>query len=306
MDYKGPFTFIDFKWNASYSTSEPFAVFYLHTGAFNHVYGGLAIAQLFTTGLETRFRIYEKEFKNLNSPRNPCAPAEEVVKCRNKCMDRILLQNLTCGLPFINLTLTLLKSRTCTSIEEIANNFWKTWTITKSMAKIVKSCHCKRKCNEIKYSLHMDTESTKLISHNHTQLKLLFAAETHETLIEKEVFSLSALASDIGGTLGLYLGLSVFTIIDLISFVVRRLICKYHLVPLPNSLPGGEEEEEDSAIDIFEDSSIDSTTPEPTMGNEETQAERNIDPTPTDNVPLRYSYVTRSGRGVKTPVRLDV
>uniref|UniRef100_T1IXI4 Uncharacterized protein n=1 Tax=Strigamia maritima TaxID=126957 RepID=T1IXI4_STRMM len=110
MKYRGHFTFIDLAWKdveTFYSFTKPFGdnlIFYLHSDTFEHAHDD--------------FRIHAEEFKNLNLRRNPCAPAEQVVKCVNDCINQVLLKRLNCGLPFVNSTLPK-----CTTLYQTMENY---------------------------------------------------------------------------------------------------------------------------------------------------------------------------------------
>uniref|UniRef100_T1ITG4 Uncharacterized protein n=1 Tax=Strigamia maritima TaxID=126957 RepID=T1ITG4_STRMM len=284
-----------------------------------------------------------KRFKLLNRTDQLCDINKVVNKCQLNCIENALKNISHCRLPFTSLS----ELPWCVTQSDVTNMLKKVKDFILSF-NYMEKCVCPKICDQIEYNRYLEFIEIG----NETSLSIVFAHNIIEEIEEYYAYTVIPFICDLGGSLGLFLGLSILSvcqkhrietqkknydshkgvrelstlkvgeavwIIDLRrqgiitaldtaprSYIIetdKRTIRRnrYHLVPLPNSLPGGEEEEEDSAIDIFEDSSIDSTTPEPTMGNEETQAERNIDPTPTDNVPLRYSYVTRSGRGVKTP-----
>uniref|UniRef100_T1IXI3 Uncharacterized protein n=1 Tax=Strigamia maritima TaxID=126957 RepID=T1IXI3_STRMM len=202
IEYKGSlFTYVQVIWNTGNAPKENTLFFFLHGDTFKHVHDSIIIAEEALIGFSTKYRIYAKEYNHLNLRQNPCAPPEEVVKCLHNCIDANLLQNLTCGLPVINSELPL-----CTDFDTTMKNYELVVYYSLMMTKNFKTCQCKRKCNEIKYTLHKDDENKN--GNKETELILLYADETHQTLTEREIYSLSALLSDIGGTIGLYLGIT--------------------------------------------------------------------------------------------------
>uniref|UniRef100_T1IXI6 Uncharacterized protein n=1 Tax=Strigamia maritima TaxID=126957 RepID=T1IXI6_STRMM len=143
MQYRGQHTVLSLYWNTT-EVSYGSKSFFLYGDTFKHVHDGIIIAEDAFVGYSTKYRIYAKEFKNLNLPPNPCASPEEVVTCINNCIEKQLLKNVTCRFPFINSTLL----DECISIKQTVISFWKAWDTIINIAKHSYGCHCKRKCNE--------------------------------------------------------------------------------------------------------------------------------------------------------------
>uniref|UniRef100_T1J5J9 Uncharacterized protein n=1 Tax=Strigamia maritima TaxID=126957 RepID=T1J5J9_STRMM len=217
-EYRGPYTYYEIIWNSSNSV-EPILgneyIFFLHDDTFKHRHDGILKAENALYNYNSNFRIYAKELKNLNSKRNPCGTAEEVNVCLNDCIDKQILKQITCRIPItINKT-----QEDCTNFGSILDNYKKLYHLFFNITRYFEECNCKRKCNETKYTLHKDDE--RLSDNGNTRLNLLYADDTHETVTEREIFTSSALFSEIGGTIGLYLGISIIALVDFFESIIR-------------------------------------------------------------------------------------
>ncbi|XP_077987487.1 degenerin-like protein asic-1 [Glandiceps talaboti] len=112
-------------------------------------------------------------------------------------------------------------------------------------------CDCRQPCNEMQYSLtmsqsqwpsdvylkhllktvHNKNSKTRTINNaesarsNFLRLEVYFERLSYEVITEYEAYTWEDLLSDVGGTLGLYVGLSVITVCEFLKLFID--ICKY-------------------------------------------------------------------------------
>uniref|UniRef100_T1JKA6 Uncharacterized protein n=1 Tax=Strigamia maritima TaxID=126957 RepID=T1JKA6_STRMM len=218
IEYRGPFTKIVIRldmqeFNNTSRVRERLTVF-LHTPEAAIRHDAFFYADFLILNNLHVVRILSKEFQFLNTPRNHCISETEARNCRDSCIDNLLEGNLTCKLPFMT-----------DSKQEMCDN----WTKTKSAYNIsvqiysdlrVGECQCPRICNEKVYTTSLDDTGH---NGNLTIISLYYSDNYHEIIKEKYTYVFSALISDIGGNLGLFLGACILTLMEVVETLVRRL-----------------------------------------------------------------------------------
>ena len=101
-------------------------------------------------------------------------------------------------------------------------------------------CICGTPCNVTKYSLSTSqlrlpstygspfyeekyTRSSEYIKNNFVKLNIFFEALNYESVEQKAAYEFSGLLGDIGGNMGLFIGASLLTIIELLDFTFEVL-----------------------------------------------------------------------------------
>ncbi|NXE99934.1 ASIC2 protein, partial [Menura novaehollandiae] len=70
-----------------------------------------------------------------------------------------------------------------------------------------------------KYLEKKFNKSEKYISENILVLDIFFEALNYETIEQKKAYEVAALLGDIGGQMGLFLGASILTILELFDYI---------------------------------------------------------------------------------------
>ncbi|EMP24289.1 Amiloride-sensitive cation channel 1, neuronal [Chelonia mydas] len=117
-------------------------------------------------------------------------------------------------------------------------------------------CICRMPCNLTRYNKELSmvkipsktsakylekkfNKSEKYISENILVLDIFFEALNYETIEQKKAYEVAALLGDIGGQMGLFIGASILTILELFDYIYELI--KERLLDLL-----GKEEEEGS------------------------------------------------------------
>uniref|UniRef100_A0A914HUZ6 Amiloride-sensitive sodium channel n=1 Tax=Globodera rostochiensis TaxID=31243 RepID=A0A914HUZ6_GLORO len=97
---------------------------------------------------------------------------------------------------------------------------------------------CYPDCNQIRYRLTKNTKTAE--RDDSTEVKLFWGSFEYLRLVQKQKWSLSKFVSNLGGSLGVWLGLSVVSIVQFISF----LMLQFHNKMMQKESASGEEGEE--------------------------------------------------------------
>uniref|UniRef100_T1IV96 Uncharacterized protein n=1 Tax=Strigamia maritima TaxID=126957 RepID=T1IV96_STRMM len=218
MPYRGSFTGFTIKLNTEdiekYKALEEEYYFFLHRREVIPRHDAPYIAQAVKVGYETSVRVSIQEYEFLNTRQKPCTSEAETIECQNNCIDDLMGKNLTCSLPFIESR----NLRDCKTVKEFFESFHAAYEVYSTLKST--DCQCKQKCDKISYKMSIIEQ--KLKSKNVTHIVLSYPQNLYETLVENAVYSKSALISEIGGTIGLYLGLSMMRIFDLLESTATR------------------------------------------------------------------------------------
>ena len=87
-----------------------------------------------------------------------------------------------------------------------------------------KDCPKMPKCKRSVYQ--MDLETTKDGSYEKSNLIIKLKNPNILTIVDEYSYDLQSFIGEVGGTLGLFLGLSMFSFIELIEYVLRKLCSK--------------------------------------------------------------------------------
>ncbi|XP_070545644.1 FMRFamide-activated amiloride-sensitive sodium channel-like [Ptychodera flava] len=90
------------------------------------------------------------------------------------------------------------------------------WPATVSLSHLLKSVHSINQKTK-------DINDDRLVRLNLAKLEVYFEELTIESTTELPAYDLDDILSDIGGTLGLYIGLSIITVAEFIEFVAAIL-----------------------------------------------------------------------------------
>nr|CAB3223602.1 acid-sensing ion channel 2 [Phallusia mammillata] len=100
----------------------------------------------------------------------------------------------------------------------------------------VKQCVCETPCDVTRYNLEMSTlqlpstqalsylaykfqETEDYVKNNYVKLNIFFEALNYETIEQKVAYEIPGLFGDIGGQMGLFIGASILTILELFDYV---------------------------------------------------------------------------------------
>ncbi|GAA6075191.1 acid-sensing ion channel 2 isoform X1, partial [Tachysurus ichikawai] len=117
------------------------------------------------------------------------------------------------------------------------------------------SCMCRNPCNMTRYNKELSmvkipsktsarylekkfNRSEKYITDNILVLDIFFEALNYETIEQKKAYEVAGLLGDIGGQMGLFIGASILTILELFDYAYE--VVKDRILDL---LSRGEEEE---------------------------------------------------------------
>uniref|UniRef100_UPI003F8D8F44 proton dissociation permeative sodium channel (PDPNaC1) n=1 Tax=Scolopendra mutilans TaxID=2836329 RepID=UPI003F8D8F44 len=170
---------------------------------------------------EVNFQVIQKI--NLNLSNNPCLFPEEVDKCFKKCLDNFMFKDLSrihkCRLPFMDYPPDIPYCN-YTNFPQMYTRFNK---ILKGFNKT--NCLCPRKCRETRYEIQYQFNIGGF--NNQTFIKI---TSRNSITLETEYWSYNfySLLSDIGGSLGLFLGASILSMCEIMQKILRNF-CMYSL-----------------------------------------------------------------------------
>ena len=99
-------------------------------------------------------------------------------------------------------------------------------TLTKPPIGTELPSSCLPRCSGYTYRLYHEELSDKDEKVNQFDLYFYFTSSYVEVWHEFESYSAFALFSDVGGTMGLLLGMSLLTIVEMIVDVIERIVAK--------------------------------------------------------------------------------
>lgn len=94
-------------------------------------------------------------------------------------------------------------------------------------AELVESCGCLPECNKIEYNFEVITEKRVWSAHKdfftNISASIYFADDEFLAYRRFESYGTVSLLSTIGGLLGLFLGISVLSVVEVVYFITLRL-----------------------------------------------------------------------------------
>lgn len=184
------------------------AQYFLHDLHAIYRHEAFLFADLWSLGGDTIIQFTLKQFEFLNLTRDPCASQEQVIRCKNKCIDDSLEKIVNCSLPFMTS-----KWPACrTGLEakrafDQTRDFYYTYNWTR--------CVCKRQCRENVYVANTNTAEKR--PDDRSVMVFQLADNLVERVYEEHSYSFSALLSDIGGSIGIFLGFSILSLLQLLE-----------------------------------------------------------------------------------------
>uniref|UniRef100_T1INH1 Uncharacterized protein n=1 Tax=Strigamia maritima TaxID=126957 RepID=T1INH1_STRMM len=154
---------------------------------------------------EQHLEISATTFEYLNTKRKPCSTKEQEIECMNKLIfTQLQTPDIKCRLPFINSTLPL-----CNTLFQVKNINNKIFQLQQHPA----AYYCTRPCTDIKYTLDVISEPIKS---NKYLIEVDMKTNTRIVVSEYFTYPISTLISDVGGSIGLFLGISLLSLIDFV------------------------------------------------------------------------------------------
>nr|XP_009860713.1 acid-sensing ion channel 2 [Ciona intestinalis] len=194
------------------------------------------------TGTWCSAAIQKLKFTNMPTPWGVCNPANEVLKyhdtytlsaCMKECVEKRIIDICGCRGPSI---INPEDIPECSPVQAL-NCFAK--ELAKAEAVVTpQNCNCAYPCKDIKYQTTLSYSTFPHVNgarqaealfnfskgHYHTNvvgLSVYYESLTITKIEESQSITGSALLSDIGGQLGLWIGISVVTLFEFFQFIVR-------------------------------------------------------------------------------------
>uniref|UniRef100_T1ITG7 Uncharacterized protein n=1 Tax=Strigamia maritima TaxID=126957 RepID=T1ITG7_STRMM len=151
-----------------------------------------------------------KRFKMLNQTKTPCETNQAVNECEKNCFENALKNTTSCRLPMTSVS----KIPICANEKDARVTYMEILNLA-TIFNYKKICKCPKVCDEIVYTGHF-----KMIEKSDAPvLAVYFDNNVIEDIEEYYSYSFIAFISDVGGNLGLFLGLSIPTMIQLGKFI---------------------------------------------------------------------------------------
>uniref|UniRef100_T1JFE6 Uncharacterized protein n=1 Tax=Strigamia maritima TaxID=126957 RepID=T1JFE6_STRMM len=163
------------------------------------------------------YGVTAKQFKGLNRTDKLCETHRKVSQCERDCLEAAFKQEILCKLPSM-----LLDVPFCTDPKIILNTSVNTLKIS-TLFDYSKNCACPSKCEEIMYTDHL-----KMIewTNKYPSVCIYFDDDIIETIEEFYSYTFIPFICDVGGNLGLFLGLCIPTMFEIIESVVLYFLKK--------------------------------------------------------------------------------
>ncbi|CAG0900006.1 unnamed protein product [Darwinula stevensoni] len=163
--------------------------------------------------LDLRFGVSLRNYRVLSRGSNPCEmdPSYLLSNCQRACYEKELIARVGCrmcngGKEFRNASLT--------SIRMVDGRD------TTIPAWIPDQCDCPTPCNQDIYSFSIDS---RIRTDNVSVSRLYYMDMNYEEIQEEYSYEVFALLCDLGGTLGLLLGASVLTMIQILEWFISMV-----------------------------------------------------------------------------------
>nr|XP_018667320.2 acid-sensing ion channel 5 [Ciona intestinalis] len=195
-------------------------------------------------GLWASVQMHKQEKSNMYSPWGACRPSNENLRfyskytlnaCLKQCYDTLIQQTCNCRGPLMEYNYEDVVE--CTPIQVLNCTAPVRYAIESSYTP--QKCGCYQPCNEVKYQTTLSYSSfnpkhseffekgmnlsSGYLSENSVGISVYFDALSVTKHVESKAITESALLSDIGGQLGLWVGVSVVTLFELLQFLTRLL-----------------------------------------------------------------------------------
>ncbi|CAL8342560.1 unnamed protein product [Arctogadus glacialis] len=187
------------------------------------------------------------------APESGYFPTYSVTACRIDCETRYIVENCNCRMVHMPGDASYCTPEQYKDCAEPA--------LAKLSASEISNCMCRTPCNMTRYNKELSmvkipsktsarylekrfNKSEKYITDNILVLDVFFEALNYETIEQKKAYEVAGLLGDIGGQMGLFIGASILTILELFDYAYEVL--KDRLM----DLLGSDEEDENHAEDV--------------------------------------------------------
>ena len=147
-------------------------------------------------------------------------------QCLDTCTSKKALEDtrLSCRLPSMNLSLPV-----CNRMLEIMTLMYAVDSIWDSYGAISMECSCPSPCQLFLYSVDVQTaeEFINGKTEGYGEVKIYFAENKAEVLIESEAYDLIQMVGEFGGCLGLFLGISLVSIYQFLNQFIRSFFARF-------------------------------------------------------------------------------
>ncbi|XP_068230344.1 acid-sensing ion channel 3-like [Palaemon carinicauda] len=173
-------------------------------------------AMTIRTGWEPDIQVRVKEFKTLSTKEYPCVNDSNYseLDCELESFEEVFRAKGGCWLPFMTQKSLATVPKCLTSLDfnnslKLADEllFYGLWTRDE--------CSCLSACNDITYEAFSDSSANK--SSTTTRVRIFYNDLTYESVHEEWAYRIISLMCDVGGSLGLLLGASVLTFIEILE-----------------------------------------------------------------------------------------
>uniref|UniRef100_T1J2X2 Uncharacterized protein n=1 Tax=Strigamia maritima TaxID=126957 RepID=T1J2X2_STRMM len=150
-------------------------------------------------------------FKYISSDNKPYFVKEDIDECDDKIMNNQLKTlNFKCRLPYMNVSLPL-----CNSLEQVMK-------VEIKLQKLNFSRNQCLPCEQTKFDLKMEK-----FPDPDTSISLKMKTDTRIIVSEYFTYSLTTLVSEVGGSVGLFLGISLLSCTQFFREIIAKICNKY-------------------------------------------------------------------------------
>ena len=111
-----------------------------------------------------------------------------------------------------------------TTYEQLAKKVGK-WREIKSRIEKSGKCPSGSKCNRPIYNVR--TEITHVENTNKAYVYIQLESPTVQNVFDSYAYDFQSLIGEVGGTLGLFLGLSTYSLVEFFTYFLERLFCQH-------------------------------------------------------------------------------
>jgi hypothetical protein len=160
--------------------------------------------------------ISKKRIQSLSTVKNPC---QELPKksCRYKKLEHTIDKKYNCTLPFERFLESNVKNCNVTIIKDVLeHNLHK--------AQIGEECFSKQACHQAKYSVAEEKHWKSNYGYGYGYLRIKLTDPVVEVSTDLVSYDLQSLIGECGGTLGLTLGISVYSGLESVIYLLKKIM----------------------------------------------------------------------------------
>ena len=91
----------------------------------------------------------------------------------------------------------------------------------------VKDCPAIPSCNRTIYKVEIQKDQDSNWAENKAYLKIQLESPNVQKIVDTYSYDLQSLIGEVGGTLGLFLGLSTYSFVEFIEYLIKKLSCQF-------------------------------------------------------------------------------